>query len=91
MFCKNKHENFIEKESFAQNIHCEYTLEPTQRGVSNEYPQCMFGILNKKIRYALANPSCFYIIVGFKWVYIPRICFTDGQSLSLIIKNEEEK
>ena len=26
----------------AQNIHCEYSLEPPQRGGSNEYPQFMF-------------------------------------------------
>ena len=28
--------------TFAQNIDCEYTLEPPQRGGSNEYPQSMF-------------------------------------------------
>ena len=44
-FSAVKIENFIQKnfDSFnviAQNIHCEYTLEPP-RG-SNEYPQCMF-------------------------------------------------
>ena len=27
---------------FTQNKHCGYTLEPPLRGVSNEYPQCMF-------------------------------------------------
>ena len=27
---------------FAQNIDCEYTLEPPQRGGSNEYPRSMF-------------------------------------------------
>ena len=26
---------------FAQNIDCEYTLEPPHRGGSNEYPQSM--------------------------------------------------
>ena len=41
----------------AQNIHCGYTLEPPRRGGSNEYPQCMFWINNKKIRYTPANPS----------------------------------
>ena len=25
-----------------QNIHCEYSLEPPQRGGSNVYSQCMF-------------------------------------------------
>ena len=42
---------------FAQTILCGYTLEPPHRGSSNEYPQCMFWIKNKKIRYTLANPS----------------------------------
>ena len=27
---------------FAQNIDCWYTLEPSRRGGSNEYPQSMF-------------------------------------------------
>ena len=27
---------------FAQNIDCGYTLEPPQRGGSNEYPQSLF-------------------------------------------------
>ena len=27
---------------FAENIDCGYTLEPPQRGGSNEYPQSMF-------------------------------------------------
>ena len=27
---------------FAQNIDCGYTLEPSRRGGSNEYPQSMF-------------------------------------------------
>ena len=33
---------------FAQNIDCGYTLEPPQRGGSNEYPQSMFWSKNKK-------------------------------------------
>ena len=37
--------------SFAQNIDCENTLEPPRRGGSNEYPQSMFRIKNKKNRY----------------------------------------
>ena len=42
---------------FSQNIHCGYTLEPPRRGGSNEYPQCMFWIKNKKNSYTPANPS----------------------------------
>ena len=43
-----KIENFIGKKkmnyfnSFAQNTDCGYTLEPSRRGGSNEYPQSMF-------------------------------------------------
>ena len=33
---------------FSQNIDCGYTLEPPQRGGSNEYPQSMFWSKNKK-------------------------------------------
>ena len=57
----------------AQNIHCGYTLEPPLRGGSNEYPQCMFWIKNKKIVYTPANPSFFYIKVGFKGVLHRRV------------------
>ena len=32
----------------AQNIDCGYSLEPPQQGGSNEYPQSMFLIRNKK-------------------------------------------
>ena len=32
----------------AQNIDCEYSLEPHRRGGSNEYPQSMFLSRNKK-------------------------------------------
>ena len=42
-----KNENFQIKDSDifvipAQNIDCEYSLEPPRRGGSNEYPQSMF-------------------------------------------------
>ena len=39
---------------FAQNIHCDYTLEIL---CSNEYPQYTFWVKNKKIRYTPALPS----------------------------------
>ena len=41
---------------FAQNIDCGYMLEPPRRGGSNEYPQSMFWIKNKKNRYTPAYP-----------------------------------
>ena len=56
---------------FDQNIDCEYTLEPPQRGGSNEYPQSMFWSKNKKNRHTPANPSFnHYIKMGFKGVFI---------------------
>ena len=41
----------------AQNIDCGYSLEPPQRGGSNEYPQSMFLSRNNKIMYTPVNPS----------------------------------
>ena len=54
-FSAVKIENFHQKYFdifliFAQNIDCGYTLEPPQRGGSNEYPQSMFWSKNKKNR-----------------------------------------
>ena len=40
----------------AQNIDCEYSLEPPRRGGSNEYPQSVFLSRNKKIMYTPVNP-----------------------------------
>ena len=42
---------------FAQNIDCGYTLEPPQRGGSNEYPQSMFWSKNSKNMYTRVNPT----------------------------------
>ena len=39
---------------FVQNIDCVYTLEPPQRGGSNEYQQSMFWSKNKKSRFTPA-------------------------------------
>ena len=41
----------------AQNIDCGYSLEPSRRGGSNEYPQSMFLSRNKKIIYTPVDPS----------------------------------
>ena len=59
----------------AQNIDCEYTLEPP-RG-SNEYPQSMFWIKNKKIRYTPASPSFTISKWGIKGYFYSRTCFPD--------------
>ena len=63
---------------FAQNIDCGYTLEPPQRGGSNEYPQSMFCSKNKKNMYTRVNPTFFYIKVGCKGVFTTRTCYPDG-------------
>ena len=56
---------------FAQNIDCEYTLEPP-----GENPESMFWIKNTKNRYTPVYPSC--TKVGFMGVYITGTCFPDG-------------
>ena len=45
----------------AQNIDCGYSLEPHQRGGSNEYPQS-----NKKNNVYPCKPKFYYIKVGSK-------------------------
>ena len=62
IFCALKIGNFQLKNFdifliFAQNIDFGYTLEPPRRGGSNEYPQSMFWIKNKKNRYTPVYPS----------------------------------
>ena len=41
----------------AQNIDCGYSLEPSRRGGSNEYPQSMFWAEIRKIIYTPVDPS----------------------------------
>ena len=74
-FLLPKNENFQIKNSdifliSAQNIDCGYSLEPPQRGGSNEYPQSMFLSRNKKNNVYLCKPQFYYIKVGFKGVKI---------------------
>ena len=61
----------------SQNIDCGYTLEPPQRGGSNEYPLSMFWSKNKKKYVYPSKPHFFYIKVGCKGVFITRICYPD--------------
>ena len=61
-FHHSKTENFQIKNSdifqiSAQNIDCGYSLKPSRRGGSNEYPQSMFLSRNKKTMYSRLNPS----------------------------------
>ena len=68
-------ENFQTKNSnifhiSAQNIDCGYSLEPSRRGGSNEYPESMFLSRNKKNNVYPCKPQFYYIKVGFKGVKI---------------------
>ena len=70
-----KTENFQIKKSdifhiSAQNIECGYSLEPPQRGGSNEYPQSMFFSRNKKNNVYPCKPQFYYTKVEFKGINI---------------------
>ena len=54
----------------AQNVDCEYSLEPPRRSGSNEYPQSMFLSRNNKNNVKPCKPQFYYIKVGFKGVKI---------------------
>ena len=74
-FTFKKTENFQIKTSnifhiSAQSIDCGYSLEPPQRGGSNEYPQFMFLSRNKKNNVHPCKPQFYYTKVGFKGVKI---------------------
>ena len=64
-----KNENFQIKTAIfhisAQNIDCEYTLESSRRGGSNEYPQAMFLNRKKKNNIYPCKPQFYYIKTGF--------------------------
>ena len=72
---QSKKENFQMKNSdifhiSAQNIDCGSSLEPPRRGGSNEYPQSMFLIRNKKNNAHPCKPQFYNIKVGLKGVKI---------------------
>ena len=52
----------------AQNIDCDYLLEPPRRGGSNKYPLSMFLSSNKKIKVYPCKTKFYCIKVGFKRV-----------------------
>ena len=61
-FLPTKNVKFSDKNSnifhiSAQNIDCEYLLEPPRWGGSNEYPQSMFWAEIRKIMYTPVKPS----------------------------------
>ena len=70
-----KIETFQIKKSYIlhisdQIVDCGYSLEPPQRGGSNEYPQSMFFSRNKKNNVYPCKHQFYYIKVGFKGVKI---------------------
>ena len=62
----------------AQNIDCGYSLEPPQRGGSNEYPQSMLLSRNKKTNVYPCKPHFYIIKEGFKGFKTIYVCFRDG-------------
>ena len=72
----------------AQNIDCGYSLEPPRRGGSNEYPQSMFLIRNKKTNVYPCKPQFYYIKVGFKGVRIILASFRDVTRPCIITDNK---
>ena len=71
-----KNENFSDKKYdifhiTAQNIACGYSLEPPQRGGSNEYQQSMFLSRNKKNNAYPCKSQFYYIKVGFHYENTP--------------------
>ena len=73
--CTSKTENFQIKKSdvfhiSAQNIDCGYSLEPPQRGGSNEYLHSMFLNRNKRNNVYPCKPQFYYVKVGLKGVNI---------------------
>ena len=62
---------------YAQNIDCEYSLEPPRRGGSNGYQQSMFLSRNKKNNVYPCKPQFYYIKVGFKGTKIIQVHFRE--------------
>ena len=54
----------------AQNIDCGYSLEPLQRGGSNEYPQSMFWSIIQINNVYPYKFQFYYTKVGFKGVKV---------------------
>ena len=67
---ENKDKNFDIFHISALSIDCGYSLEPTRRGGSNEYPQSIFLSRDRKNNVYPCKPQFYYINVGFKEVNI---------------------
>ena len=60
---------------FFWNVDCGYSLEPSCRGGSNEYPQSMFLSRNMKNNLYPCKPQFYYIKVRFKESKLYRYVF----------------
>ena len=60
-----------------------YSLEPTRRGGSNEYPQSMFLSRKKKNNVYSSKPQFYYTKVGFKEAKIIKVSFRHGEAFSV--------
>ena len=70
---------------------CGYSLEPSRRGGSNEYPQSTFLNRNKKNNVYPCKPQFYYIKVGFEGVEFMEVCFRDDHLLRSACLNIEGK
>ena len=70
---------------FAQNIDCWYTLELPHRGGSNEYPQSMFYINNKKKNVYPCTPQFYYKKWGERGCSLHGLVFVMYRAFSLIL------
>ena len=64
---KNEKFQMINSDIFhisAQNLDCGYSLEPSRRGGSNEYPHSMFLSSDKTNNVYPCKPQFYYIKVG---------------------------
>ena len=68
---------------FAQNIDCEYSLEPPCRGGSNEYPQSMALSRNKKNNVYPCKPQFYCIKVGFKGIKIISMVLSRNKKINV--------
>ena len=71
----------------GENIDCGYSLEPPRRGGSNEYPQSMFMIRNKKNNVYPWKPKLYYIKVGYKGVKLIWACFRDAIQIVALLQD----
>ena len=60
-------------------------VRPPHRGGSNEYPQSIFWMRNKKTQVYPCKAQFCYIKVGYEGVYFSWTCFTDDIYFALLV------